>query len=236
MKPNLWGPTTSSKLPVNPSAVPADLNGLQTLARSSAWKHVVELASKLNDSSNEATISLPTKLRLEGLFRLKMFDDLAFETVNILSAERMKLLRQNDGVEALRNSNNIYAMQLLLSEVKAMTGNSDDAFQDLCELRKELEEEIMTTPSPVSISSHQWWLWRVTSSIINTAIRQRLWRMAVAELTGLLDSMRTKFEEITSLDISSSSTFIESFRRVEVIILCHLSRILLQVEPHYRYL
>ena len=233
MKPNLWGPMTSSKLPVNPSAVPADLNGLQTLARSSAWKHVVDLASKLNDSSNEATISLPTKLRLEGLFRLKMFDDLAFETVNILSAERMKLLRHNDGVEALRNSNNIYAMQLLLSEVKAMTGNSDDAFQDLCELRKELEEEITTTPSPVSISSHQWWLWRVTSSIINAAIRQRLWRMAVAELTGLLDSMRTKIEEITSLDTSSSSTFMESFRRVEVIILCHLSRILLQVEPHY---
>jgi hypothetical protein len=220
---------------VNPSAVPADLNGLQTLARSSAWKHVVGLASKINDSSKAITINLPTKLRLEGLFRLKMFDDLAFETTNLLSSERMKLLRNTDGAEAIKSSNNIYAMQLLLSEVKAMTGNSDDAFQDLCELRRELEEEIATIPSPVNISSHQWWLWRVTSSIINTAIRQRLWRMALAELTGLLDSMRTKFQAITSLDTSASSTFSESFRRVEVIILCHLSRILLQVAAHLRH-
>ena len=216
-------------MPLDPSTVPATLDGLQVLARSHAWRHVVELSSRVADSRADCPISLGTKLRLEGLFRLKMFDDLSFEATNLLSALRTRILRDVDSDEAVRSSNNINAMRLLISEVKTMTGNGEDAFQDMFQLRDELEKQ--TALDPLSaVSPSLWWTWRVTSSIINAAIRQRLWRMALGELLGFLTSLRTKHKSMAdTLYSSSSKESVKGFRRVEIIVLCRLSRILLQV-------
>lgn len=216
-------------MPLDPSTVPATLDGLQVLARSHAWRHVVELSSRVADSRADCPISLGTKLRLEGLFRLKMFDDLSFEATNLLSALRTRSLRDVDSDEAVRSSNNINAMRLLISEVKTMTGNGEDAFQDMFQLRDELEKQ--TALDPLSaVSPSLWWTWRVTSSIINAAIRQRLWRMALGELLGFLTSLRTKHKSMAdALYSSSSKESVKGFRRVEIIVLCRLSRILLQV-------
>lgn len=216
-------------MPLDPSTVPATLDGLQVLARSHAWRHVVELSSRVADSRADCPISLGTKLRLEGLFRLKMFDDLSFEATNLLSALRTRILRDVDSDEAVRSSNNINAMRLLISEVKTMTGNGEDAFQDMFQLRDELEKQ--TALDPLSaVSPSLWWTWRVTSSIINAAIRQRLWRMALGELLGFLTSLRTKHKSMAdALYSSSSKESVKGFRRVEIIVLCRLSRILLQV-------
>ena len=216
-------------MPLDPSTVPATLDGLQVLARSHAWRHVVELSSRVADSRADCPISLGTKLRLEGLFRLKMFDDLSFEATNLLSALRTRILRDVDSDEAVRSSNNINAMRLLISEVKTMTGNGEDAFQDMFQLRDELEKQ--TALDPLSaVSPSLWWTWRVTSSIINAAIRQRLWRMALGELLGFLSSLRTKHKSMAdALYSSSSKESVKGFRRVEIIVLCRLSRILLQV-------
>ena len=216
-------------MPLDPSTVPATLDGLQVLARSHAWRHVVELSSRVADSRADCPFSLGTKLRLEGLFRLKMFDDLSFEATNLLSALRTRILRDVDSDEAVRSSNNINAMRLLISEVKTMTGNGEDAFQDMFQLRDELEKQ--TALDPLSaVSPSLWWTWRVTSSIINAAIRQRLWRMALGELLGFLTSLRTKHKSMAdTLYSSSSKESMKGFRRVEIIVLCRLSRILLQV-------
>lgn len=216
-------------MPLDPSTVPATLDGLQVLARSHAWRHVVELSSRVADSRADCPFSLGTKLRLEGLFRLKMFDDLSFEATNLLSALRTRILRDVDSDEAVRSSNNINAMRLLISEVKTMTGNGEDAFQDMFQLRDELEKQ--TALDPLSaVSPSLWWTWRVTSSIINAAIRQRLWRMALGELLGFLTSLRTKHKSMAdALYSSSSKESVKGFRRVEIIVLCRLSRILLQV-------
>jgi hypothetical protein len=217
-------------MPLDPSTVPATLDGLQVLARSHAWRHVVELSSRVADSRAVCPVSLGTKLRLEGLFRLKMFDDLSFEATNLLSAERNRILRDVDSEETTRSSNNINTMRLLISEVKTMTGNGEDAFQDMFQLRNELEKQSATDPLSTAVSPSLWWTWRVTSSIINAAIRQRLWRMALGELLGFLTSLRTKHKSMSdALHSSSSKESVKGFRRVEIIILCRLSRILLQV-------
>jgi hypothetical protein len=217
-------------MPLDPSTVPATLDGLQVLARSHAWRHVVELSSRVADSRADCPLSLGTKLRLEGLFRLKMFDDLSFEATNLLSAERTRILRDVDTDETVRSSNNINAMRLLISEVKTMTGNGEDAFQDMFQLRNELEKQTAMDPLSSAVSSSLWWTWRVTSSIINAAIMQRLWRMALGELLGFLASLRTKHKSMAdALHSSSSKESVQGFRRAEIIILCRLSRILLQV-------
>ena len=197
----------------------------------------MELSSRVIDSNTSSSISIASKLRLEGLFRLKMFDDLSFEAGNILAAERIKLVLLSTDGERIQNQNRVYAMQLLLAEVKAMTGNGEDAFQELFQLRHELSEQMSSVPTSTSLSPFEWWSWRVTSSIVNTAIRQRLWRIALGELTGLIKSLRERHRFNVSLGESSSSAegpsvtkeYMLSFRRIEIIVLCRLSRILLQV-------
>ena len=218
------------KFPLDPSAVPVNLNGLQILARSFAWKHVIELSNRVSDSNAESEISLATKLRLEGLFRLKMFDDLSSETSMLLSSLKNRLMLETDIVESLQTRNSVYAMQLLLSETKAMTGNGEDAFQDLYQLRQEIDQQSDDCTEISQLSPSKWWSWRVTSIIVNAAIRQRLWRLALAELRGLLNSMRAWHKTILTSNSSSSSKELSgSFAKVEIVVLCRLTRVLLQV-------
>jgi hypothetical protein len=59
-------------------------------------------------------------------------------------------------------------------------GNGEDAFQQLYQFRHELEGQIKDDNESISTNSYldgsYWWKSRVTSSIINAAVRQRLWR------------------------------------------------------------
>lgn len=225
------------KAPLDLSSVPADINGLQILARSHAWRHLIELSSKVISGSTGSTAIAATRLRIEGLFRLKMFDELTFEAGNTLSAEKTKLLRNLTPEEMIQNKNKVYAMQLLLAEIKAMTGNGEDALQELYQLRKELHDQIPSEHTSSSLSQPEWWSWRVTSSIVNTAIRQRLWRTALGELTAFIKSLRDRHnfnlqmsQTSSSSDFSVSEESLFSFRRLEISVLCRLSRILLQVQ------
>jgi hypothetical protein len=110
------------KFPMDTNAVPANAL-IQTFALSSAWKQVVDLSSKVNDTKTSSAISVTTRLRLEGLYRLKMFDDLSSEAGNVLVAERARfVVMQKDSEAYIQCSNTMYALRLLLAEVKAMTG------------------------------------------------------------------------------------------------------------------
>ena len=221
--------------------MPANLNGLQILARSSAWRHVIELSDRVIEANEATTISVATRLRLEGLFRLKMFDDLSHEAGQILAAERLKRLQHQPAEDLIQNMNKIYAMQLLLAEVKAMTGNGEDAFHELFQLREELDVTITGSHASPFLTPSEWWSWRITSCIINTAIRQRLWRIALSELIGLIKSLRSRHNFNMNMNMdekispSSSDLFalsnepILSFRKLEIAVLCRISRILLQV-------
>ena len=221
--------------------MPANLNGLQILARSSAWRHVIELSDRVIEANEATTISVATRLRLEGLFRLKMFDDLSHEAGQILAAERLKRPQHQPAEDLIQNMNKIYAMQLLLAEVKAMTGNGEDAFHELFQLREEMDVAITGSHTSPSLTPAEWWSWRITSCIINTAIRQRLWRIALSELIGLIKSLRSRHNFNMNMNMdekispSSSDLFalsnepILSFRKLEIAVLCRISRILLQV-------
>ena len=157
----------------------------------------------------------------------------------MLATVKLKLLQQQTTEELTQNKNKVYAMQLLLAEVKAMTGNGEHAFQELFQLRLELDGTIPNPHTSSSLSPPEWWSWRVTSSIINSAIRQRLWRIALGELTGLIKSLRSRHSfNMNMSQTSSTSTSdlfalteesILSFRRLEITVLCRISRILLQV-------
>jgi hypothetical protein len=64
----------------------------------------------------------------------------------------------------------------------------------------------------------------------------RIFRIAVAELNGLLESFRHEYNRLKSLPKSSggaacniSDACTREFHRVEIILLCRLSRLLLQV-------
>lgn len=70
-------------------------SGVQLFARAHAWEHVVNASSKLitpdQPGHGGGVMSLVMKLRLEGLFKMKMFDELLFEASKILSAEEARL-------------------------------------------------------------------------------------------------------------------------------------------------
>eukprot|EP00596_Hydrurales_sp_CCMP1899_P005610 CAMPEP_0119036770 /NCGR_PEP_ID=MMETSP1177-20130426/4707_1 /TAXON_ID=2985 /ORGANISM="Ochromonas sp, Strain CCMP1899" /LENGTH=415 /DNA_ID=CAMNT_0006997107 /DNA_START=66 /DNA_END=1310 /DNA_ORIENTATION=- len=228
------------KFPLDINAVPKNAL-VQTFALSSAWRQVADLSSKVDDTKTQTSsaISVTTRLRLEGLYRLKMFDDLSIEAGNVLATERARfaLMGMQTHSEAyVQCSNTMYALRLLLAEVKAMTGNGEDAFRQLYQLRHELDGQPRDGNVSVTAESYLegcfWWRSRVTSSIINAAVRQRLWRIAVAELKDLLDSFRDEHTRLLSLEESKggeAEVCTRQFHRVEIILLCRLSRLLLQI-------
>ena len=218
--------------PLDLNHVTADVAGLTLLAQHSAWKHVVEVSARMLTTPT-ADPAFVMRLRLEGLFRVKMFDELTVLATDILAAEEAK------GPAADRGS--VYGMRLLLAEIKTMTGQGEQSMQLLYMFRDELEQLLAaqrggggggggsssssgssssgagSSSSSSSSSSGggpalQWWVWRISGSIINAAVRQvhtpcgrnqpqtrsftdpflsdpffavqRMWRIAVTELTG----------------------------------------------------
>jgi len=215
--------------PLDLNHVTADVAGLTLLAQHSAWKHVVEVSARMLTTPT-ADPAFVMRLRLEGLFRVKMFDELTVLATDILAAEEAK------GPAADRGS--VYGMRLLLAEIKTMTGQGEQSMQLLYMFRDELEQLLAaqrgggggggSSSSSGSSSSGagssssgggpalQWWVWRISGSIINAAVRQvltprarggertsptrgsftdpflsdpffavqRMWRIAVTELTG----------------------------------------------------
>ena len=111
-------------------------SGVQVFARAHAWEHVVHASSKLITADqpgfNGGILSLVMKLRLEALFRTKMFDELILEATKILAAEESRLIQffTNDEVTILE-CDLLIAMKLLLSEVKALMGRYEEALEQL---------------------------------------------------------------------------------------------------------
>ena len=109
--------------PLDISRVGTDINGLKTLTKYSAWKHVVDMSPHVLSNANETDARFITQLRLEALFRIKAFDELTTMATELLLIEQKKV---ESGVvlsSSYANPNpTIYAMRLLLAEVKTMTG------------------------------------------------------------------------------------------------------------------
>ena len=223
--------------PLDISRIGTDINGLKTLTRYSAWKYVVEMSQHVLSNANEADARFITQLRLEALFRIKAFDELTTMATELLMIEQKKVDSSAMISSPGTNPNpTMYAMRLLLAEVKTMTGQGEESFQLLYMFRDELQQQLAIHDSSTQVIAQeihvlQWWVWRVCNSIINAAIRQRLWRIAVSELTMMLQNVRETYASISTVNnASSTATALQkSFHRAEVVLMCRLSRILLQI-------
>jgi hypothetical protein len=143
-----------------------------------------------------------------------MFDELCKEVGDILEKED-----QGGHDKSMDEENSSVSLRLLLAEVKAMTGRGEEALAQLYVLRFKLQGR------PHGTFRESWSL-RTTNSIVNAAIRQRMWHIAISELSSMLESIRQQYASLSVANIEIST----QFYRAEIVLLCRLSRILLQVE------
>lgn len=189
--------------------VSPDHAGLVALAEVHAWQGVVNLSSKLLfDNDIKDCNDKVWHLRFEGLFRMKMYDELSVEAGNLLSREESK----SSGA----NHNMIASMKLLLYEVKVMTGRHQEAVDQLYAFRQHLELQGQDDFT-------RFWLLLVTAHITNAATRLRNWKGAITELRKLV--VDVKHEISVAKDMVSKI----NLQRSLVLILLRLSRVLLQV-------
>ena len=190
-------------VPLNPESVPCSLAGLKVFAQASAWKYVVEMSGKLLAQSESPTtfgLSFVLRTRFEGLFRMKMFDELTHEATKILEQEAAKSNKNMDVVLALR---------LLIAEILSLTGRGEEALTELSVLKRGLGEDGGSNPL---------WLWRTKNSIVNVAIRMRLWRTAIGEMMGMLSDVG-----------EAAKAGGTEYAKAEIVLLCRLSRAMLQI-------
>lgn len=199
------------------------------------------------DSSFNPEISsfnLVFRLRMIAFFRLKMFDELVQEAGVAIADEENRISNLMNEVynisqtteshgfnlpkQGICNSDKVLALQLLLIEARTMTGRGEEALQQLYALRKWLSNEKSPIEWQPQVNEEiLWWKWRIQWSIINTLAKQRQWRQTIFELQSILRDVqwkRSKGESNTKTPLS----FIYLLSS-EVIILCRLSRTLLQV-------
>jgi len=199
-------------VPLDPQSVPCSLAGLKVFAQASAWKHVVEMSGKLlaqSESSTENGLSFVLRTRFEGLFRMKMFDELTHEVTRILEQEAAKSNKNMDVVLALR---------LLIAEILSLTGRGEEALTELTVLKRGLGEGGGAgAGADAGQGSNPLWLWRTKNSIVNVAMRMRLWRTAIGEMTGMISEVEAaKADEM-------------EYAKAEIVLLGRLSRAMLQI-------
>jgi len=198
------------------------LAGLKTFAQASAWKYVVELSDKLLSApggamlpSGQDGLSYVMRIRLEGLFRMKMFDELNHEVSKILESEAERLV-QAQGKETDKSLDLTTALRLLLVEILSLTGRGDEALTQLHILKYWLQ----TTEENVNVP---YWLWKTSGLIVNCTIRSRNWRAAVQELTSMLHAINSTSPNCQNEKESGSVC------KAQVVLLCRLARTMLQM-------
>lgn len=223
------------KSPVHYESIPKTSLGLKMLVEACAWKQVVELSSILiaqengNNMINNFTVDIPLllKLRWEGLFHCKMFDEILLE-VGKEADSIHKVTLDKSNYNSTCNDVSIL-LHILLSEVKVMTGHADDALRELYKIKEDLLPFTSGHETVDNAAKHVL-LRRTNTSIINALIRQRLWRRAISELQIMLESTEKLLEQLSYQDTSPSIlTTRKSLLLTIVALQCRLARTLLQI-------
>lgn len=201
-------------------------------------------------------------LRLQGLFRLKMLDELVEEAAVVLSMQAQfpldsSLEGLSDGApHPMFDAGTTVALHMLLLEVKLLTGRNEEAMEQQSILRNKLSAVVRAVDmhggaAPVAENAARLsirsddiqrysWYWKVFACIINTSVRLRLWRHAVAELSRLLSETKAlrgrvqrEFAQIQEGDdlmtADEVSVVVNTLLGAEVTLQCRLSRVFLQV-------
>lgn len=205
-----------SSPPVNVGLISRHLSGLHILVGCNAWKEVVSLSLELmgGDSMNafteDGSLSVMFVSRMVGLFRLKMLDELQQEAAAALASEERRLVSYLSGSEGMGGDNTpsfllfprpaagewrgvdgLVALQLLMVEVKVVTGRGDEALQLLYTLKQWLADPAADSSGHVSSGSREvMWRWKARWALVNVLLRQRLWREGIKEMVGMLREVK----------------------------------------------
>lgn len=242
-----------SSPPVNVDTISRNTSGLHKLASCNAWAQVIDLSHELLKVANlspfrdDGSLSDIFVCRMKGLFRLKMLDELQQELMSVLAIEESKFLTHITGQENSIDTeqggagtflsyccpaadafrvDNLVSLQLLFVEVKIVTGRGDEALQMLYLLKQWLSSTENENDKNVNVHENRlnMWKWKVSWSLTNALIRQRLWRQGIKEMISLLDEINQ-----ANKMASGSSGMKEKYCSAEIIILCRISRTLIQV-------
>jgi hypothetical protein len=187
-------------------------------------------------------MSVVMKLRLQGLYFMKMFDNLESEAVNLLIhattacqdeiTNNGNINNETESGNELNRSNDsngdiIMAMKFLLADVKGITGHGEDSIKQLFVIESKLKntKEKGFINLDISIKSNHldWWIWKCKNAEINATIRHKQWRSAIVLLNELLIDINNLMK---SFDIEIIPI---GLIRAEILVNCRLSRILLHV-------
>jgi len=132
------------------------------LAKAYAWQHVADYTNQLLNNHGTLTAedkSIMTALRYESLFRLKMYDEmnieinLALEDIDItVFTSSFEQDTPQNNIKLIHKMDFFVSMQLLLHEVKLMSGHGQDALESLTQLLKWLNirlQQPQPQPEPV---------------------------------------------------------------------------------------
>lgn len=192
-----------NRVPPQNSYVPETVEGLQQVADAGDWRSVVDISGKLISNEDfvvaaNETLSLSLQLRFEGLFRMKLFDDLSLEISKVLGSQ--------SGLDENRRGPTVYvivSLTVLLAEIKSLTGRGSEALEQLYRLRANLRIMSSAVTGGNDNLIIQWWQMKVWNQIINILLRQRQWHLALHELSELL------FEIRSLRDLSQDGAFSE---------------------------
>lgn len=190
--------------------VPDTVEGLQQVAAVGDWRSVVDISGKIvSDASFETfgndVMDITLQLRFEGLFRMKLFDDLSLEISKVLSSE-MKSVK--DAEVAERCSSGIYkivSLNVLLCEIKSLTGRGAESLEQLYRLRNDLMSMSAVATSEEDRTVIHWWEMKIWNQIVNALLRQRQWHLALHELSRLLLETRRLRDQMSTKDIAQQT-------------------------------
>jgi hypothetical protein len=219
--------------PLDISSVPARLEGLHELAKCGHWRALVDFSSKLLteemfERNETETLDIVLQLRFQGLFKMKMFDDLTAEIAKVMMSE---LKSRADSPLSPK----LLSLISLMCEVKSVTGRGDEALEQLYRARKQL----LNTRVDDNVLPLRFWKTRIRCQIVNILLRQRQWQLALFELGAILNEIREAKHLVVGSGSSDQSPIasrsksfdgeLMSLTRSELYVLCRISRIYLQV-------
>lgn len=159
------------------------------------------------EATGNDSLSASLQLRFEGLFRMKLFDDLSFEISKVLGSEVKYMEATVADISEKKQAPAVYkivSLSVLLCEIKSLTGRGAEALEQLYKLRTNLG--MMANDSTISSDSItiQWWQMKIWNQIINVLLRQRQWHLALHELSQLLLETRQLRDQLSAEKVGAS--------------------------------
>jgi ribosomal protein L39E len=212
--------------PVVVQEVNISKEGILSLAKLSAWPHVVRYSTSILQQNADGALPLTQDelnfillTRFEALFRLKVYDDLASE-INIALNNIINALPNHQiDYHSYSLVDFIYSIRLLLAEVHLLSGQGEMAIKELDAIQLSLEEKKSEN------ERIQYWIWQCEMHRINYNVRSRNWKNALT----LQRKLNLEINILLNDDQFSGNDDQLDLIAAKIMLLCRTARLLLQV-------